>query len=581
MSYSAIRPIRVPSAGVLFTLTLLLSACGGKSGGSGALSDDDGILAYVPANTPYVIANAEPIDEDVLEKMSGEMSMMMNMYASVIDEALAEELEELPADSPEREEAARAANVAKKVLGLFTLDGMREAGFDINAGSAAYGYGILPVLRVSLLDAERFETTVAGFEEEAGEEMDRAELRGYSYRYLDVEKVKILFGAFDDYVVVSVAPLGFSDDELAQLVGLEKPAKNIAAGGELAAVAREYDFTQHLIGFVDTRKLTNAILDGEPGVDELLFDEPGSAREDIDAVCRTEFMELANVMPRMTFGYREISTEGVDAGFVMELREDIADGLSGLPAAVPGIGTDFGGMMSFGVSVQPQKFLDFYAARLDAARADPYECELLGDLQAGIENAEDMLAQQIPPKMYDFRGLVAILDNLDVDAMMAGIPPMDGDATVMLAIQDAPALMQFGAAFSPDLAAMNFEADGKARPLDVPQAQMLPNMPYLAMTDDLLAVSTGSNAERRVTDAIGAKAGDDSLFMSFAMDADTYYGLMGKSVAMAEDDEMSDDTRQALAEAMLSLADVYDRMSFDIRFTERGIEIDSDLTFED
>ncbi len=580
MSYLTTRPTRAPAAGVLLTLAVILSACGGKSGGSGALSDDDGILSYVPADTPYVMANAEPIDEDVLEKMTGEMSMMMNMYASIIDEALAEKLEELPADSPERDEATRAANVAKQTLGLFSLDGMREAGFDINAGSAVYGHGILPVLRMSLLDADRFEATVAGFEEEAGEELARGELRGYSYRYLDVEKVKILFGAFDDYVVVSVAPLGFDDDELAQLVGLEKPANNIAAGGELAAVAREYDFTQHMIGFLDTRKLTSAILDGEPGVDELLFDEPGFAREDIDAVCRAEFMELADVMPRMTFGYREISTDGVDGAFILELREDIAEGLSALPAAVPGLGTDFGGMMSFGVSVQPQQFLDFYSARLDAARSDPYECGLLGELQQSIENGESMLGQQIPPKMYDFRGLVAILDNLDIDAMMAGIPPMDGDATVMLAIDDAPALLLMGAALSPDIQALNLEADGKARPLDVMQAQMLPSVPYIAMTDELLAVSTGSNAEQRVADAIGAKAGDDSLFMSFAMDADTYYGLMGKSVAMAEDDEMSDDARQALAEAMLSLADVYDRMSFDIRFTERGIEVDSDLTFE-
>ena len=581
MSYFSIRPTRAPAAGVLLSIAALLSACGGKSGGNDALSEGDGILAYVPADTPYVMANVEPIDEALLDKMSGEVSVLMEAYQSVIDEVLAEELEELPAGSPERDKAQREAEVAKQALGLLTPAGMREAGFDFNAGSAVYGYGILPVLRMRLLDAERFEETIAGFEQGVDQELERAEIRGYSYRYVDVEKARIVIGAFDDYVVISLAPLGFDEDELAGLLGLEMPGDNIAADGALAALADEYDLTQHFLGYLDTRRLTSAILDGEPGVDELLFDEPGFERSDIDAACREEFMEIADVMPRMAFGYREISTRGVDGTFAMELRDDLAGELRGLPAAVPGLGTDFGAMMSFGISVQPQKFLDFYSARLEAVRSDPYECELLDDLQESIENGEGMLAQPVPPKLYDFRGMVAVLDNLDIDAMMAGIPPMDSEATVLLAIDDAPALLQMGAALSPDIHALNLEADGKARPLDVMQAQMLPSVPYIAMTDDLLAVSTGDEAESRVTRAIESAPGGDELFMSLALDAGTYYGLMSRSAVMSGSDDASPEARQAMSDAMASLAAVYDRMSFHVRFTERGVEVDSELTFKD
>ena len=580
MSYFSIRTTRAPAAGVLFSIAALLSACGGKSGGNDALSAGDGILAYVPADTPYVMANVEPVDEALLDKMSGELSVLMEAYQGVIDEMLAEELEELPEGSPEREKAQREAEVAKRALGLFTPAGMREAGFDFNAGSAMYGYGVLPVLRMRLLDADRFEETIAGFEEGVDQELERGEIRGYSYRYLDVEQARIVIGAFDDYVVISLAPQSFDDDELAGLLGLEMPGDHIAADGALAALADEYDLTQHFLGFLDTRRLTSTILDGGPGVDELLFNDSGFQRDDIDAVCRKEFMEVADVVPRMAFGYREISTEGVDAAFVMELREDLASELKELPAAVPGLGTDFGAMMSFGVSVQPQKFLDFYSARLEAVRSDPYECELLGDLQKGIENGEGMLAQPIPPKLYDFRGMVAVLDNLDIDAMLAGIPPMDSDATVLLAIDDAPALLQMGAALSPDIQALNLEADGKARPLDVMQAQMLPSVPYIAMTDDLLAVSTGDEAESRVTRAIESAPGGDELFMSLALDAGTYYGLMSRSAAMSDDDT-SPEAQQALSNAMASLSEVYDRMNFHVRFTERGVEVDSELTFKD
>ncbi|MEO1245570.1 MAG: hypothetical protein AAFX56_07765 [Pseudomonadota bacterium] len=581
MSYSSPRSNRTPAAGFLLTAAFLLSACGGKSADSDALGKDDGILSYIPADTPYVMANAEPIDEALLEKMSSEASVMIKSYQRVIDDIIAEDLDELPANSPEREELRRGGEIMKQALALLTPDGMREAGLDMNESSALYGHGILPVLRIRLLDAERFEETIAEFEDALDYELESAELAGYRYRHLPAEELRIVLGAFGDYVVLTVAPQSYGDAELTPLVGIEKPARNIAASGVLEELADEYELSNHFLGFFDTEQFAKSIMDGQQGVDEVFFKDSGFDRGDLSDVCREEIMQVAGVMPRMAFGYRQISLDGVDSTFVLELREDIAAGLQRLPASVPGLGTDFGGLMSFGFSVQPKELMDFYTARLDSLEADPYECDLLGDLQASLEGGRAMLAQPIPPKLNDFRGLVAIVDELDVESLMAGVPPMDTDATIVIAVEDAPALVQMGAAFSPELAAMGLEPNGKAMPLEVPQAQMLPAVPYVALTDNLLAVSTGQAAESRISRAIAADGSDASTFMSMAVDAATYYGIMTQSAAMENAAGGADDARMAMLDAMQALADVYDRMNFQVRFTERGVEVDSELTFKE
>lgn len=192
MSYYSARSNRTPAAGLLLTAAFLLSACGGKSTDSDALGKDDGILSYIPADTPYVMANAEPIDEALLEKMSSEASVMIKSYQRVIDDVIAEELEKLPADSPERDEVRRGGEIMKQAMGLLTPAGMREAGIDMNESSAFYGYGILPVLRIRLLDAGRFEATIAEFEDVADHKLDTAQLEGYSYRHFPAEQLRIV-----------------------------------------------------------------------------------------------------------------------------------------------------------------------------------------------------------------------------------------------------------------------------------------------------------------------------------------------------------------------------------------------------
>lgn len=577
-------------AGLLLSLGALLFVAGcGKKGddaGSGSLSNTDGVLAFVPADTPYVIANVEPIDDELVRRMAAESGAIFSAYEMAVDDILLAEAAEYEEDSEEREEAERMARVIKGIMQMFSLDGMREAGFAINDSFALYGNGILPVLRARLLDADRFEAAVSELEAEAGDALPTGELRGQTYRYVEDEEegLRVLLGAFGDWVVVTVAPTSFDDDQLAELVGLEAPGRNLAQAGTLGEIAREYGYGNHYIGFADTRRLVGTFVDDPSGLNAALLADADAEIGEISDVCRTEFRELAEIAPRMVFGYRKIANDGVDGSAVIELRPDLAAGLAGVATSVPGLGADIGKLMSFGMGFDPMALREFYSARLDAIEADPYECEELAELNASVVQGREMLNRPVFPKLYDFRGFLAVIDEMDVDAMAAGMPPMDAEATVMIAMEDAPALLMTGAMFSPELAALDIQPDGVPVAVEVPQAAFLPATPYAAMTDATLAVSTGPSAESRIKAVMDAAPASPSPVFSLAGDAGRYYELIGRSMTMPsgdDDDPMSPETREALREAMEGLADVYDRMQADVYFTERGVEIGSRASFKD
>ena len=100
------------------------------------------------------------------------------------------------------------------------------------------------------------------------------------------------------------------------------------------------------------------------------------------------------------------------------------------------------------------------------------------------------------------------------------------------------------------------------------------------MSDDALAVAIGENAGDRAADALDAAAVSPPMTMAVSMNASLYYELLAQSIMEPTDsgEELSLETREALRDSFLKTSELYDRMSFGIRFTERGLEVDSHTT---
>ena len=104
---------------------------------------------------------------------------------------------------------------------------------------------------------------------------------------------------------------------------------------------------------------------------------------------------------------------------------------------------------------------------------------------------------------------------------------------------------------------------------------------YVALGEDGLALSVGDGAETKLGAMLNADAEDNGTIFNFSMDAERYYTFLGEALAQSEHDDenpMTPEFQAAMKELLAASADMYDRMSMDMRFTEKGIVIDGAVT---
>ncbi len=570
-------------AGALVVLSFIsLVAC--KEGGStDDFAAEDDLLRFVPADTPYLFATGAPLPDDLLDKFEPRVDKVLQSYQIVVREVARSAMAK-NADTKDPAELARMSAIVDELTTLLSIDGMRSAGFERDSSVVFFGNGLLPVMRISLSDPKLFDAAIARIEAAADASMDIGEIDGKPYRYVGDDEGSLVIATLEDNAVFAFVPGNFGDAEKRELLGLTLPAKNIATTTILSDIASTYDFTAHYIGFVDTQRIASAFVDGPTGLDVALFDAMDGETPDLSAVCKQEMREVAGIMPRLVFGYDEVSEEAMSGSFVFELRQDIAKGLMPISALVPGLGVDAGGLLSMGFSFNLLEIRNFYEGRLDAMENDPYECEYFAELQAGVAKGREILNQPVPPFVYSMRGFNAIVDDIGDFDLASNQPPEDIDASLVFAMDDAQTMVAMGAMFSPELANLNLQPDGKAVLIDVAQVRATGKDVYAAMIEDALAISIGANAESRVASVLTARSAEPPPVFSMTMDAGRYYSLIGETMVLEQDEEAAElslEAREALRDAMLAIGELYDRMAVDLRFTANGAEFDSRVTLKD
>ena len=145
----------------LFVIAALgLAACSKdkeEAPAASALSSNDTILRYIPADTPYVLASVEPLPDELMDKIEPRVDEILQSYQTVLREIVAAKQQEMSDEQRESEEAQRMAAVIDELAGLLSLEGLRGAGLGRDAAGAIYGNGLLPVVRFELTDGALFD----------------------------------------------------------------------------------------------------------------------------------------------------------------------------------------------------------------------------------------------------------------------------------------------------------------------------------------------------------------------------------------------------------------------------------------
>ena len=543
------------------------------------------LLQYIPADSPYVFAFTKPFPEKLQAKFDPMIDQTLAAYSRIISYEMSKELMEMSADENAAEDAMKLQDTMEEFLTLFSVQGLRDAGVGRGSLMAVYGDGILPVIRIALTDVDAFSAAFDRMEAKAGEKLPVGTIGRESYRYFDIDKMRIILATIGKDAVLAMVPGTYSEERLEQTLGLSKPRNNLARSKDLRKIAKEYGFTDHLVSYIDLERMASAFLGDPQGENAELLAALEYDASELSDTCRAEFTQLAGVVPRIVLGYTEVGSAALSTNMVVELRDDIAAGLATVPAAVPGLGPELGGLFSLGFSMDPLALRNFYEARLDAMEAEPYECEHLADLQSGVAKGREALAQPVPPVVYSFRGMLGNVTGLEGMDLATETPPTSVDASLLFAIDNAQDLVTMAAMMSPEIAALNLLPDGKSKKLDLPQLATVAQEAFAALSDKGLSVSLGEGSEQNAEAMLQADVIESRPFVSMSMDAAKYYEFIGEAMMAEEQDEEGEEVplamRTAMRDIMVSSGSLYERMLMNVYLTERGIEFDTRMTLVD
>src|SRR5699024_8977881 len=186
---------RITCALALGCAVAVLAACSHK--------DKNAPLTYVPADTPYLVANLKPLEGDKREALLQAGDMQRSLQASRLH-GLADKLA-----SEHKDDLANLVRYSADYLQQHTYAEIEaDSGIDSDGLFALYGLGLSPVLRGQLEDADKFRQWVAGFEKAYGHDFAKGTLDKVEYQHLALgkSKLQLVVATHDEQYVIAVLP---------------------------------------------------------------------------------------------------------------------------------------------------------------------------------------------------------------------------------------------------------------------------------------------------------------------------------------------------------------------------------------
>lgn len=494
----------------------LLTACGKDS--------PPEPLDFVPADTPYVVANRVATPAAVSEawmKLSASGHVERDMQR-IVDALKPDDADD--AVSADAEDVAMRRALLKwlpaltpELVRFETRAGIEELGMTLEGRYAIYGHGLLPVMRLELGDPARFAATVARIEQRAGETLATRRFGEASFWQVSAGKVELLFGSVDGQLVVTLGPGGQSDAAWQQQLGLQRPAQSLKASGALEALDQQQRYTGHGSGWIDIRSLVRR-LSGRDAGDAAVFAAFGLPVPAPSASCIAEYDALAGRMPRMHFGFTRMLDREMSLAMVWELDATLQQALASLPAPIPGPGAGGEGMLRFGLSIDAQALMRELGVMARTINGAPFACE---ELQPVNQMASELDAGLKNPALGMAGAVHSLQFALDAVKLGEAATPEQLDAVLAVGGAMPPMLWSMVQSGLPSLAGVQLAPDGKA--VTLPEGVWPLSIPLQAlMTSGGLALASGSLSEARLLAEATPPTERNGTLM--------YYGLTGSAL---------------------------------------------------
>ncbi|MEO7326013.1 MAG: hypothetical protein ABIW82_14410 [Dokdonella sp.] len=488
--------MRMQGLRVAIVLAALLAAAG-----CGKKVDVETPLAFVPADTPYVFANIEPMPDVLITQWRQQMQAAWPLMTDAVEHALAE-----IDKKPDSEAAARVLHaVFDEVRNRSTPEQWQEIGLGPKVRAAIYGVDLLPVLRLELADADAFRAALARVEKKAGASLATARIGDQEIRTFGNASVTGLLAIEGRHLVLAFVAGDADEASKRRVLGLDKPAHSMADSGAFAEFDKARGYLPYGSGWIDTRRII-ALSAASPMAAKAVADA-GAPAGSLDATCREELDAVAGKIPRLAFGYKELSAERMTMHARVDLAPAIAQSLISIGSTIPGTASPDALIdMAFALPLLHAK--DFWLAQAEAVAKSPFRCALLAPLNDEFVKAKGQLDQTVPPPLADLSGVRMTISHFAlpqgaIDAQ--NMPDISG--SVLIGSNNPSFLTNLAQLSVPALRDIKLAADGK--PVSIP-ASALPGAMAdkldlnVAMSAKMLGLSVGKDEAARLGDAITA-----------------------------------------------------------------------------
>lgn len=540
-------------------------AAPGETGGA----DADAPLAFVPADTPYVFANIEPFPAAVTTRWMQQFDVGARLWQSQIAQGI-KKLEQTRPDAPELKwlRAVNAELEGKTMMQVFDT-----LGYDLQGRFALYGVGLVPVIRMSLADPEKFKAFIARLEQQVGTAFPRGTVAGQEYFSLmgSEGKLRGILALQQRHLVLTLAPAA-DDSALGQLLGVQRPAKSLAESGALATLNQQFDYLDNGSGYFDTRALLAQFTAPATPLETAFLTALEIQKPTIDPTCASEYAALAAALPRLSFGYTRLDAQHMDMVSRLETNAAIAADLRTLRAPMPGLDKTATSPFNFGVSLKLAALPPLVDKWASAIAAAPWKCEAL---EGWNESAAQSKQQLTNPMVFGvapvFEGLHLITTRLELKSM-AETPDFAGK--LLIGSPNPAALLGMAKSFAPPLASVQLAPDGTVQALP-PLPDMPPDMPaFAAMSKNVLALAVGAGEDKDLGEYLTADpARQPLLVLGYSGALFAQFNKIMLEQAAATTDPAEAAAQKEMAEMMAQMYGQIRRTEIRVEFGEHGIEL--------
>lgn len=569
---------------------LLLAACSHK--------DKDAPLAFVPADTPYVLANLDVLDDStrqaIFTQIDAEMPAQVAQMKSQADQ--------LATNDPDTAKYLRT--VAGEFDGKTAEQITQEAGVDPKGHAALYGLGLSPVLRIELADPAAFQSFVAKLQNDYGKKFDVATIGQQSYqRYMaNASHLQFIIAVVGKQAVLAMLPVDADQPLLRQTLGLDRPAKSLQDTDRLKDLAKDKGYAPWAVGLVDMARLLPLVTGGQDPLSQAFLKaraeaesaktgEPVANLMQVPPSCQTDATRIAARIPQMSLGYTTLDDKHRDMRFDVSLANDIASAFSGLKVELPGLGSHPTAPFEVSLALPVTQLRAFWGAQADAVAAKPFTCPVLDNLNDTFGSLGDSMQKAAVPPIGDLLGVHVALDNYTSNPG-GGMPKFSG--RLVIGTNNAAGLLAMAQVTSPLLAGIKLANDGTPSALPAQLINALGEPGWAAMTPKSVSMAVGTGEDGKLADMLKQPVGDAGELMRMHLDGDMYSNwidLMAQkaenaatmAAAMGPSNGDDQDSQKAAATAaantkaqfaaMKSEAARIQAISADVRMEDQGLVI--------